>query len=180
MSQKTTAPFARWLPRLTSEGITLESPSFTAPATESRSNNWSNELEAQFGLVTVPGAQDEVRSPEDVIANLTERLAYYEHFDDLIRDNVARSAELFRAAYSAKTASQPVAIENEFAAETIAARVDQRVYAERQHMQHILMSIMDEATYLQQRSDGLIQRLAEALTELGNLMPDEDEPVSGA
>ena len=158
----------------------MDSSPSAATGTENRSSNWTSELEAQFGLVTVPGVQDDAQTPEDVIANLRERLAYYEHFDDLIRDNVARSAELFRAAYSAKSSSQPVAIENEFAAETIAARVDQRVYAERQHMQHILMSIMDEATYLQQRSDGLIQRLAEALTELGNLMPDEDEPVSGA
>jgi hypothetical protein len=47
-------------------------------------------------------------------------------------------------------------------------------------MQHILLSLMDEATYLQQRADGLIQHLAEALTELASYLPDEDEPVSGA
>jgi hypothetical protein len=180
VSQKTNAPFASWLPRLSAENITLESPPQTASAAEVRSSDWTSELEAQFGLVAAPAVREDVQSADEVIASLRERLAYYEHFDELIRDNVARSAELFKAAYSAKSASQPIAIENEFAAETIAARVDQRVYAERQHMQHILMSIMDEATYVQQRSDALIQRLAEALTELANLMPDEDEPVSGA
>ena len=44
----------------------------------------------------------------------------------------------------------------------------------------LLMSLMDEATYVQQRADVLIQRLAEALTELANHLPEEDEPVSGA
>lgn len=180
VSQNLSAPFARWLPRLSAEGITGGSGSNEAEELSPRQDDWSRQLTAQFGLVTTAAAADPEPNPEDEISRLRERLTYYEHFDELIRDNVARSADLFRAAYAAKSAATPAPIENEFAAETIAARVDQRVYAERQHMQHILMSIMDEATYVQQRSDALIQRLAEALTELANLMPDEDEPVSGA
>jgi hypothetical protein len=42
------------------------------------------------------------------------------------------------------------------------------------------MSLMDEATFLHQRSDALIQRLAEALTEMAPTSNEADEPVSGA
>ena len=113
-----------------------------------------------------------------MVATLRAKLAYYEHFDDLIRENISRSADLFKAAFAARNGVSLVS--GAAAEEEIAAEVDRRLYAERVHAQHVLMSLMDEATYVQQRADTLIQRLAEAITELANLIPEEDEPVSGA
>ncbi len=60
------------------------------------------------------------------------------------------------------------------------AEIERRVNSERQRNQQILQSLMDEATFLQQRADALIQRIAEAITEAAVLPDEDDEPVSGA
>ena len=148
--------------------------------------DWPSALEAQFGLSspnqateTVPVADEESVAGES-IESLKERLAYYEHFDSLIRDNVSRSAALFQAVFAER---EKVRFQDETsfrAADSIAAEIETRVHAERLHTQHILMSLMDEATYLQQRADTLIQRLAEAITEMATYDITDDEPVSGA
>jgi hypothetical protein len=138
--------------------------------------DWSSALESQFGL-TAPVVKVE---PEESIAALKERLAYYEHFDDLIRDNIARSSALFEAVFAERDKARKVQSDAESTMSAVAAEADRRVAAERQHVQHILMSLMDEATFLHQRSDALIQRLAEALTEMAPTSNEADEPVSGA
>ena len=62
--------------------------------------DWSAELESQFGITSAPATELDVQSVstdpagEGMIAGLRDRLAYYEHFDSLIKDNIARSAEL--------------------------------------------------------------------------------------
>jgi len=179
VSHKSNLPNASWLPKLESGTRFRNSGLETAAAADTQT--WSSALEAQFGLITTPALADAppAETSADEVQALRDQLAYYQHFDDLIRDNVARSAELFRAAFAAKTEANP---EPTAASDPVmvAVEVEQRVAAERVHMQHVLMSLMDEATYMQQRSDVLIQRLAEALTELSLLIPDEDEPVAGA
>jgi hypothetical protein len=62
----------------------------------------------------------------------------------------------------------------------VSLEAERRVTAERTHVVNILHTLMDEATFLHQRSDALIQRLAEALTELSPQADEDDEPVSGA
>jgi len=140
--------------------------------------DWSSALESQFGLTAPePVAPSE---PAESIAALKERLAYYEHFDDLIRDNVSRSAALFQAVFAERDKARRIQADAESTMSAVSAEADRRVAAERQHVQHILMSLMDEATFLHQRSDALIQRLAEALTEMAPTSNESDEPVSGA
>ena len=148
--------------------------------------DWPSALKEQFGLSTPAqtGIQndtnDEVPAAEESVESLKERLAYYEHFDSLIRDNVSRSAALFQAVF---TEREKARAERELpirAIDEITAEVEARVHAERMHTRHILMSLMDEATYLQQRADNLIQHLAEAITEITAYDTADDEPVSGA
>lgn len=193
MSDKPNVPFNSWLPRLEADrrfpestGTLTATFAGSAPDQEppaSTGVDWLSALEAQFGLTASTGPAP-VSKPDqgddESVESLRERLAYYEHFDALIRDNVARSADLFRAIFAAKERLAPVVPTQPVDEETLAAEQDLRLQSERVHMQHILLSLMDEATYLQQRADGLIQHLAEALTELASYLPGEDEPVSGA
>ena len=140
--------------------------------------DWSSALETQFGL-TAPQSHSPSERDESVAA-LRERLAYYEHFDDLIRENIARSAALFQAVFAEREKARKVQADAESTMNAVSAEADRRMNSERQHIQHVLMSLMDEATFLHQRSDALIQRLAEALTELAPVSDEDDEPVSGA
>jgi hypothetical protein len=153
-----------------------------APAERSRNNllvqDWSSALETQFGL-TAP-EPPHASGRDDSVAVLRDRLAYYEHFDDLIRENIARSAALFQAVFAEREKARKVQAEAESTMNAVSMEADRRMTAERQHIQHVLMSLMDEATFLHQRSDALIQRLAEALTELAPVSNEDDEPVAGA
>ena len=197
MSDDTPFPSRNWLPMLnagerfstatdtrtaTVEPETVADEAEQAPVERNRNHllaqDWSSALESQFGLTAPePVAPSE---PAESIAALKERLAYYEHFDDLIRDNVSRSAALFQAVFAERDKARKIQADAESTMSAVAAEADRRVAAERQHVQHILMSLMDEATFLHQRSDALIQRLAEALTEMAPTSNESDEPVSGA
>jgi len=140
--------------------------------------DWSSALETQFGL-TAPEPESEPETGESV-ATLKEKLAYYEHFDALIKDNISRSAALFQEVFAEREKARALQGEAESTMNAVAIEAERRVEAERTHVQHILMSLMDEATDLHQRSDALIQRLAEALTEMAPQSYEDDEPVSGA
>ena len=143
--------------------------------------DWPSALESQFGLIA-PDAAEVVTTAGtvDSIADLKERLAYYEHFDALIQDNIARSAQLFQAVFSERERVKTVQSQAESTINAVSLEAERRVEAERTHVVNILHTLMDEATFLHQRSDALIQRLAEALTELSPRTDEDDEPVSGA
>jgi hypothetical protein len=143
--------------------------------------DWPSALESQFGL-TAPGVAETVPPAESLesIAALKERLAYYEHFDALIQDNIARSAQLFQAVFTERERARTIQTEAETTVNAVSLEAERRVTAERTHVVNILHTLMDEATFLHQRSDALIQRLAEALTELSPQADEDDEPVSGA
>lgn len=147
--------------------------------------DWSAELENQFGITSAPSPKHETTSvaamtDEDTIAELRDRLAYYEHFDSLIRDNISRSADLFQAVFAEreKVRGERRIVESDVI--SMSAEIERRMDAERTRTQQILLSLMDEATYLQQRADSLIQRIAEAITEASAQPDEDDEPVSGA
>jgi hypothetical protein len=162
------------------------------------SRDWTNELESQFGLTTsetvAAAPEATVMQAEPVVAvptadpgragesvgDLKERLAYYEHFDALIRDNISRSAELFQAVFAERQQSRTEQTRSETTLAQVAAEAERRIATEHAHVTNILLSLMDEATYLHQRSEALIQRLAEALTEIAPQAEEDNEPVSGA
>lgn len=100
------------------------------------------------------------------LAQLRERLAYYEAFDALINDNVARSAELFRSLTDERERMRREAArllaEREAA---VAQEAERRLAVERARTHATLMALMDEASQMQRQIDGLIQRIAEAITD---------------
>jgi hypothetical protein len=158
-------------------------PDYAEPVLRPSAEDWSAALESQFGLRSAEGQATSVpdlRSDSERMAILEDRLAYYEHFDSLIKDNISRSAALFQELFTEREKSRSVVNDAEALMTAVSAEAERRVTAERDHMQHILMSLMDEATFLQQRSDALVQRVAEAITEMTAFRDEDDEPVSGA
>jgi hypothetical protein len=131
-------------------------------------------------LVATPGSGEAAASVGNVIemtqlvieerdaelALLRDRLAYYEAFDSLINDNVARSAELFRSLNDERERMRQEATRLQAEREsTIAQEAERRLTAERQRTHALLMSLMDEASQMQRQIDGLIQRIAVAITD---------------
>lgn len=99
------------------------------------------------------------------LALLRERLAYYEAFDTLISDNVARSAELFRSLNNERERMRQEAVRLQVEREAaIAQEAERRLAAERARTHATLMTLMDDASQMQRQIDGLIQRIAEAIT----------------
>ena len=96
-----------------------------------------------------------------------QRLAYYERFDSLINDSIQRSADLFQALFAEREqqrlAGNSLASEISAAAE---AEAERRIAAERRRMHESLMVLMTDAGRLQRQVDGLIQQIAEAVTDL--------------
>lgn len=99
------------------------------------------------------------------LALLRERLAYYEAFDTLISDNVARSAELFRSLNDEREKmrreSARLQAERELA---VAEETERRLGEERAKTQAMLLALMDDASMMQRQIDGLVQRIADAIT----------------
>jgi hypothetical protein len=118
-------------------------------------------------------AQIVIEERDAELAILRERLAYYEAFDSLINDNVARSAELFRSVSDERERLRAEAAQHQLAVEDAAEQeVERRIAAERQRTQAMLMSLMDEASRMQRQIDGLIQRIAQAITESAVRLPE--------
>jgi hypothetical protein len=161
------------------------------PDTDRNRNNllvqdWSSALEAQFGLsapeteTDAPASEANTLETEPSVAELHERLAYYEHFDALIKDNISRSAALFQAVFTERQNARSAQAEAESAMNAVSTEAERRAEAERTHIQHVLMSLMEDATFLRERSDVLMQRISEALTEFAPQSNEDDEPVAGA
>lgn len=154
------------------------------PAERVASPDWAEALESQFGLRSTDHRavrrQETPSAEQEHIASLQERLAYYENFDVLIKDNIARSAELFQEVFTERAKARAAQEDAESLINAVSAEAERRLSAERQHMQRILTALMDEARFLQQRSDSLVQRVAEAITEMTAFHDEDDAPVSGA
>jgi len=111
-----------------------------------------------------------------------QRLAYYERFDSLINDSIQRSADLFQALFTEREAQRrsgaSMVAEVSASAE---AEAERRMAAERRQMHETLMGLMTEAGRMQRQVDGLIQQIAEAVTDLSTRGGSSYEDVaSGA
>jgi hypothetical protein len=98
-------------------------------------------------------------TPEDEIAHLRERLAFYESFDKVIHDNVSHSSDLLRrAAESQQAAHRALAEANANAA---AARA-----ADQTRFRELFSTLLDEVTTLQGQLERLARRVADTLDDL--------------
>jgi hypothetical protein len=103
---------------------------------------------------------------DEDLAELRVRLAYYEGFDALISDNVARSAELFRSVSEERERMRSQAVTWQLETEARMSLAVERFLAdERERTQALLTALMTEATQMQRQIDSLIQRIASAMSE---------------
>jgi hypothetical protein len=101
---------------------------------------------------------------DDEIARLRERLAFYQSFEGLIQDNIARSGELLRQAMEMReSAATEIAAAQ---AEAERRRVDDRA----RYRLHFT-AMLDELTALQGQTERLARRLTSALDEIEADLP---------
>jgi hypothetical protein len=104
---------------------------------------------------------------ERELSRARDQLAFYESFDRLIQENVARSGELLREAQA----------ERERAAHDIAASradLDRRLAVGREQQRSTLAAIRDDLQRIHEQVSTLAQRVDEALSTLDNAPPLND------
>jgi hypothetical protein len=118
-----------------------------------------------------PAAQSSGSDPDEELARLRERLAFYESFDQLIQDNVSRAGNLLR---EAATRHQ----DSELAIRTTTAQFEQRQLAERVEYRKIFSSLLDDVTTVQQNVERLARQVADALDDLEAVIPAAGETAA--
>jgi hypothetical protein len=112
------------------------------------------------------------------LALLRERLAFYEAFDSLIQDNVARSAELFRSLFEERERAKAEAANQRAELEAnVVLQAERTLAGERERYHLTLLSLMDDASAAQRQIDGLIQRLAHAIGDVAGNGPTQSAGV---
>ena len=116
---------------------------------------------------TVDAASPLERELAGDLDEVRQRLAYYERFDSLINDSIQRSADLFQALFAEREAQRRAGAwaAAEISA-TAEAEAERRMAAERRRMHETLMGLMTAAGRMKRQVDGLIQQIAEAVTDL--------------
>src|SRR3712207_1936396 len=111
---------------------------------------------ASFGPV-IELAQVVIEERDAELAALRERLAYYEGFDALINDNVARSAQLIRSVSEERERLRSQAIQWQLETESrMTEEVERYLAGERERTHAMLAALMEDATRMQRQIDGLI------------------------
>jgi hypothetical protein len=103
-------------------------------------------------LSTSPGANLE---SANLIEQLSERLRFYESFDEIIQDNIARSGQLLRDA-----------AEKRDEAVTAIAQSRQRIETERETQRSTLTELLDDVMMIQQATERLAHRVSDALEQI--------------
>ena len=105
--------------------------------------------------------------PASEVVRLRERLRYYESFDRLIQENIARSGEMMREAADLRerTLAEMALLRKESAA--IRADTEGRVRADQDAQRATLSAFLDELATVQQATERLRQRLEDAVRFLG-------------
>ncbi|MER3438113.1 MAG: hypothetical protein C4346_11300, partial [Chloroflexota bacterium] len=105
---------------------------------------------------------------EAEIERLRERLAFYESFDRLIQENIARSGDLLREAMDLReSAARELA---EARAEAARLRATQQT-----RLRELLSGILDDLSVLQGQAERVARRAADALDEVEASLPPGPE-----
>ncbi len=101
---------------------------------------------------------------EDEVERMRERLAFFESFDQLIHENIARSGDLLRQAMDLR----------ESTGQELAAAKAEQEQTDLAHHRETLASILADITQLQGQVERLGRRVADSLEEVeANLPPGE-------
>jgi hypothetical protein len=98
-------------------------------------------------------------SVEDELTRLRERVAFYESFDGLIKDNIARSGDLLREAVEVRESALRSVAEAK-------AEAERKSEEDRNHYRELLTALLGEARQLQERADSLTTRIAAVVDRL--------------
>src|SRR3954468_4706801 len=85
------------------------------------------------------------------LVRLRERLAFYQSFDSLIQDNIARSGDLLRQAMQMR---ESASAENASAL----AEAERQRYADRDRYRALFSTLLDEVTSVQMQAERLARR----------------------
>jgi hypothetical protein len=123
--------------------------------------NQSPSTSASTWLSRQPAALDE-RDTE--LTKLKERLGFYESFDQIIQDNVARAGELLRhAATMRENAEESLSMAKQ--------EIEQSRITERQDFRALLSGLLDDVTTMQVQVERLARKVADALDDIESTLP---------
>lgn len=105
------------------------------------------------------------------IQRLRERLTYYESFDRLIQENIARSGDLMREALDLRERTQAELARGREELERSRDEAERRFEAERQSQRAVFGSLMNELSTVQESAERLSLRVSEAVENIGNDLP---------
>lgn len=128
---------------------------------------------------TTGGSHDEQdRSPvhsnasaAQEIERLRDRLTYYESFDRLIQENIARSGELMRDALDLRERTQAELTRERKEVERSRRETERRMEAERTSHRAVLAGLVDELDTVRESAERLTRRVAEAVGGIGTDTP---------
>jgi hypothetical protein len=107
------------------------------------------------------------------IAQLRERLAFYESFDQMIHENVNQSSALLRKAAETQEQTHRVL-------KTASAQHEKARRAERSQFRALFSTMLDEVTALQGQLERLARQVADSLDDLESDHPMESLPLTTA
>lgn len=105
------------------------------------------------------------------IERLRERLKYYESFDRLIQENIARSGDLMREAIDLRERTQAELARDREDLERSRKEVERRFEAERQSQRAVFGSLMNELSTVRESAERLSLRVSEAVENISNDLP---------
>ena len=106
---------------------------------------------------------------DEQLSRALERLRFYESFDRLIQDNIARSGDLLREAADLRERAQ-----REIA--RAQADLDRTVTAREERHRLLLAILLDELAQMRRQNDRLYERIAEALADSEARRPPNAAP----
>lgn len=102
------------------------------------------------------------------IARLRERLTFYESFDRLIQENIARSGDLMREAIELRERTHAELARAREELEQSRKQAEEQLQAERQSQRRIFASLVEELSAVQESAERLTRRVSEAVSQIGD------------
>ncbi len=106
------------------------------------------------------------------LAQLKERLAFYESFDQLIQENISRAGDLLREAAAKRS-------ETELALRSSTAEIERRQLEDRVQYRRVFSSLLDQIQTVQQNVERLAREVSDALDDLEAGIPARGELGAG-
>jgi hypothetical protein len=121
---------------------------------------------------TNPPTFGDAAEREADIAQLKDRLAFYESFDQLIQENITRAGDLLREAAAKRS-------ETELALRSTTAEIERKQLEERVQYRRVFSGLLDQIQTVQQNVERLAREVSDALDDLEAVIPAQGELGQG-